>query len=166
MDRDRRRALGLVMGVAGLVAATMTNSNSGLILNIIGGGGSAVGLVLALVLGVTFGLFGGAPEPAPLAAVLPAPMPVVQPPPPVVEPEPDPEPPPEPVWTDAAAPIQQGPIKASVTKVAIEQVRMESTDLSRIARPKPQPMLKIQVTLENTSNDKIVECPVGWGEAI
>jgi hypothetical protein len=155
--------LGLVIGVAGLVAATMTNSSTGLILNIIGGGGSAVGLVLTIVLGVTFGLFGGAPEPAPVVAALPVAPPVVQRPPPVVEPEPEPEPepPPEPVWTGAAVPIQQGPIKASVAKVAIEQVRMESTDLSRITRPKPQPMLKIQVTLENTSNDKIIEAP-GW----
>lgn len=152
---------GLLLGIGGVVAATMTNSNSALVLNIIGGGGSAVGLALAVVLGVTFGLFGAAPQPAPVVAALPAPPPVVQTPAPVVEPEPQPEPPPEPVWTDASQPIQQGAIRATIAQAQIEQVRMESADLSRITRPTPQPMLKIQVTLENTSSDKIVEAP-GW----
>ncbi len=93
--------LGLVIGIAGLVTATMANSSSGLVLSIIGGGGSAVGLVLTVVLGVTFGLFGGRAEPAPIVAALPVAPPVVQQPPPVVEPEPE------------APPSRHGPMRQS-----------------------------------------------------
>jgi hypothetical protein len=48
-----------------------------------------------------------------------------------------------------------------VDSVGIEQVRMESSDLSKLSRPKPQPMLKIVISLENVSADRIVEAP-GW----
>ncbi|MEX2112437.1 MAG: DUF4339 domain-containing protein [Pirellulales bacterium] len=151
--------LGLLIGIAGLVAATMTNSSSGLLLNIIGSGGSAVGLVLAVVLGVTFGLFGGTPEP--VVTARPTLPPIVEAPPRVVQPEPQPEPPPEPIWTDASEAIEQGPIEATIASVGIEQVRLESADLSTIGRSKAQPMLKIRVTLQNVSIDRIVEAP-GW----
>jgi hypothetical protein len=151
-------ALGLLVGIAGLVVAALTGG-AGLILNVAGTSSSAVGLVLAVVLGITFGLFSG-PQP-PSVVARPELPPVVAPVavPPVVEPQP--EPPPEPVWTDASQPIVQEPIKAAVAGVGIEQVRMESSDLSTLRRPKPQPMLKLKVTIENISTDKIVEAP-GW----
>jgi hypothetical protein len=153
--------LGLIVGILGLVVAGMSKG-SGLILNVAGTSGSAVGLVLAVVLGVTFGLFSSAREPPRVVVERPALPPVEVPkeePPPPKQPEPEPEP--EPVWTDAAQPIEQPPISARVAGVAIEQVRLESTDLSTLRRQKPQPMLKIRVTIANTSSDKIVEVP-GW----
>jgi hypothetical protein len=159
--------LGLLVGIAGLVVAALSNG-AGLILNIAGTSSSAVGLVLAVVLGVTFGLFTG---PAPRHEVVQRPeLPAVVVPketqPPAKEPEPPP--PPEPAWTDVGQAIDQGPIRARIAAAAIEQVRMENTDLSTIGRSKPQPMLKIRVTLENTSSDKIVEVPgwVGGGDLI
>ena len=95
-------------------------------------------------------------------------MPVTPPPviapPKLEEPPPkEPEPEPEIVWTDAGQPIDEPPIRATITSAKIEQVRMESSDLSKMSRPKPQPMLKIKVKLENTSDDKIVEF-AGWME--
>mgnify|MGYP002622852577 FL=1 len=153
-------ALGLLIGIAGLVVAAM-GSGSGLILNVAGASSSAVGLVVAVALGITFGLF--RPEPTPQIVQRPslpevAPEPVKPDPPPMeVEPEPEPEP----EWFDASQPITQGPITATIASVGIERVRLESTDLSTMRRRKPEPMLKIRVDLENTSNDKIVAAP-GW----
>ncbi len=152
-------ALGLLVGIAGIVAATMSNTSAGLVLNVFGSGGSAVGLALAVVLGVMFGLFGGKPEP--VVTARPELPPVVEAPPKVETPQPKPAPPPEPVWTDARQPIEQFPIRAKVESVGIEQIRMESSDLSKMTRPKPQPMLKIVIALENVSADRIVEAP-GW----
>jgi hypothetical protein len=152
-------ALGLLVGMAGIVAATTSNSSAGLVLNIFGSGGSAFGLALAIVFGVMFGLFGGQPEP--VVTARPELPPVVEAPPKVETPEPKPAPPPEPVWTDAKQPLEQFPIRAKVESVGIEQIRMESTDLSKMSRPKPQPMLKMVITLENVSADRIVEAP-GW----
>jgi len=152
-------ALGLLVGILGLVVAALSGG-SGLILNISGTSSAAVGLVLSVVLGVTFGMFTGKPEPVVVARpTLPPVVPQVVETPPTAEPEP--MPPPEPVWTDAAEPLQQGDVKATIAGVAIEQVRMEGADLSQIRRPKPQPMLKVRVTIENTSADKIIEAP-GW----
>lgn len=151
-------ALGLLFGILGLVVAALSGG-SGLILNISGTSSAAVGLVLSIVLGVTFGLFAGKTEQVAARPTLPPVVPqVVETPPPA---EPEPMPPPEPVWTDASEAIQQGDVKATIAGVAIEQVRMESPDLSQIRRPKPQPMLKVRLTIENTSTDKIIEVP-GW----
>jgi hypothetical protein len=80
---------------------------------------------------------------------------------PSLPPPKEPEAPPEPVWTDAREGIQQGDIKAGISEVKIEQVRVE--DITTFKKPKPQPMLKIKVVLENISTDKIVEFP-GWSE--
>ena len=71
---------------------------------------------------------------------------------------PEPELPPEPVSTDASEPIQQGDIEA-VKSASIEMVAMESTDLSKLGRPKPQKMLKIRLLLGNTSTGQIMEVP-------
>jgi hypothetical protein len=148
-------ALGLLLGAAGLVLSAMQNG-SGLYLNIAGTSSSVVGLVLTVVFGVLFGLFSSA---SPKTVVsLPIPRPVV----PVSEAPPPAEPEPEPVWTLASESIQQGGIKASITSVKIEQVRLEGSDLSQMnKRQKPQPMLKVKVKIENTTADKIVEAP-GW----
>jgi hypothetical protein len=151
-------SLGLILGIAGFVISAR-KQGSGLALNIAGTSSSVVGLVLTVVFGVMFGLFGSKPSP-PIVAVLPTPPPVVVAP----EPEPEPEapaPPPEPVWTDASQAIEQGPIKASIASAKIEQVRIESADLSTLKKSKPQPMLKVVVTIVNTSVDRIVEVP-GW----
>ena len=157
-------ALGLVIGIAGLVFAAVSNG-SGLILNIAGTSSSAVGLVLAVVLGATYGMFAGAPPPMIVQKpALPDVPPSRQELPPPVEPEPEPEP----VWTDASQPIEQAPIKASITGVVIEQIRLESSDISTMKRQPPQPMLKIRLAIENISTDKIVAVPgwVGGGDAI
>jgi len=150
-----------VLGVGGLVLAAMYHG-SPLALGIAGTSSSVVGLVLAVVLGIKFNLFASAPEPPPRPIV--AAKPVVAPPePPKLEAPPpaEPQPEPQPVWTDASQPIEQGNIKARVVSAKIEQVRLEGTDLSTVRRQKPQPMLKIRVTIENTSTDKIVEFS-GW----
>jgi hypothetical protein len=151
-------SLGLILGIAGFVISAR-KQGSGLALNIAGTSSSVVGLVLTVVFGVMFGLFGSKPT-APIVAGLPAPPPIVAEP----EPEPEPEtpaPPPEPVWTLAGEAIEQPPIKASIVSAKIEQVRMESADLSTLKKSKPQPMLKVVVAFENTTSDRIVEVP-GW----
>lgn len=151
--------LGLILGIAGFVISAR-KQGSGLALNIAGTSSSVVGLVLTVVFGVMFGLFGGKPAPI---AVVPTPPPVIVAPEPEPEqpPEPEPAPPPEPVWTLASESIDQPPIKASIVSAKIEQVRMESVDLSTLKKSKPQPMLKVVVTIENTTADRIVEVP-GW----
>ncbi|MGD9719970.1 MAG: GYF domain-containing protein [Pirellulales bacterium] len=158
-------SLGLLVGIIGLIVAAVSHG-AGLILNVAGTGSSIVGLVLAVVMAAAQGMFTRA-APPPLA---PAPTPVVvaaqQLPP--VEPEPEPTPPPEPVWTEASQPIEQGPIKAGVASVGIEQVRLESGDLSIGRRQKPKPMLKVRIALQNISSDRIVSVPgwVGGGDLI
>ena len=130
---------------------------SGLPLSIAGTSSSAVGLVLTAVLGFVVRNVlehaqadggrqtnGGRSEPAPQ---LPQ------------EVAPPKEPEPEPVWFDAARGFEQGDVKAGIGAVAIEQVRIE--DVTTFKKPKPQPMLKVKVVLENTSTDKIVKI-VGW----
>lgn len=150
-------SLGLLLGIGGLVLSTM-HKGSGLALGIAGSSSSLVGLVLSVVLGIQFGLFGAAPpKPAPIIPVVAASEPPKQEPPPAPEPEPEPEP----EWTDAGESIDEPPIKASVVTAKVESVRLESTDLSTLKKPKPQLMLKIRVAIENTSADKIVEFP-GW----
>jgi GYF domain 2 len=152
--------LGLILGAVGLVLSAM-QKGSGLYLNVAGTSSAAVGLVLTVVLGVTFGMFGHPPAPRPVVAQKPA-LPPAEPPPVVeVAPPAEPEPPPEIVWTDAGSPIVQGPIKASIGAVGIQNVKLEGTDLSTLRASKPQPMLKIVVTIENTTTDKIVQVP-GW----
>ncbi len=157
-------ALGLLLGIAGLVVAAM-HKGSGLYVNVAASSSSVVGLVLTVVLGVTFGMF-SSPAPQPVATPAPAPPitvgpPVELPPQPEPEPEPKPEPPPEPVWTHASQAIDQGPIRAKIDSVGVQKIRLESTDLSTLRAGKPQPMLKIRVTIENTTEDKIVQVP-GW----
>jgi hypothetical protein len=151
-------ALGLLLGIAGFVVSAMHRA-SGLYLNIAGTASALVGLVLTIVFGVMFELFTSAP-PKQVAAAPPVQAVASEPEP--EAPTPEPEPPPEPVWTDAGEAIEQGPIKARIASARVEQVRMESADLSQITRrPKAQPMLKIRISLENTSTDRIVEAP-GW----
>ena len=48
--------LGLIVAIVGLVVAAMSHG-AGLLWNVAGASGSAVGLVLAVVLGISFGLF-------------------------------------------------------------------------------------------------------------
>jgi hypothetical protein len=146
--------VGLITGAIGLVLAAQ-HKGSGLMLNISGTSSAAVGLVMSVVLGVAFGMFTSAPAPKPQPVVVAKAIPT----PPVPTPIKRPEPAPEPVWTDAGQPIQQGDIKAAIVSVKIEQVRLE--DITTMKRGKPQPMLKIKVAIENTSQDKIVEFP-GW----
>ena len=161
--------LGLIIGIAGFVLSAM-HKGSGLYLNVAGTASSLVGMVLTIVFGVVAGMFTGAPAPKTVAMIpLPAPVQAVREPqlPPAQEPEP--EPPPEPVWTLASEAIEQGDIKARITSCKIEQVRLESMDLSRMnKREKPRPMLKIRVSIENTTPDKNVEVPgwVGGGDLI
>ena len=155
-------ALGLLLGIAGLVVAAM-QKGSGLYVNVAAASSSVVGLVLTVVLGVTFGMF-SSPAPQPVATPAPAPPITVPAPvemPPQPEPEPEPEPPPEPVWTHASQVIEQGPIRAKIESVGVQNIRLESTDLSTLRAGKPQPMLKIRVSIENTTEDKIVQVP-GW----
>jgi GYF domain 2 len=154
-------ALGLILGAVGLALSAMQNG-SGLYLNVAGTSSAAVGLVLTVVLGVTFGMFARPPAPPPVVVTQKPALPPAEPPPVVeVAPPAEPEPPPEIVWTDAGSPIVQGPIKASIGAVGIQNVKLEGTDLSTLKRSKPQPMLKILVTIENTTTDKIVQVP-GW----
>ncbi len=152
-------ALGLLLGIGGLVLAAM-HKGSGLALGIAGSSSSLVGLVLTAVL--LFNDF--SPQPvivaaAPIVAAQPAP-----PPPPAAQLEPAPEP----VWTDARESIEQGPIKASIASAKIEPVILENSDLTSLKRQKPQLMLKVRVTIENTSTDKIVEFGgwIGGGELV
>jgi hypothetical protein len=158
--------LGLLIAIVGLVVAARSQG-AGWVWNVDGASGSAVGLVLDIVLGISFGMFSSS---APQQQVVTRPTlpPVVEPTPAPVVPEPEPAPRPEPVWTDAAQAIVQGPIKASVVSVGVEQLRMENLDLSRLSRPKPKPMLKVVLNFENQSSDRIVEVPgwVGGGDLI
>ncbi|HEV3136420.1 MAG TPA: hypothetical protein VGZ26_00925 [Pirellulales bacterium] len=110
-----------------------------------------------VVLVATVAYFMLANEPAPAIVVTPTMPPVVVKPP--ASPPRQPEPEPEPVWTDASQGIEQGDIKAGIVSIKIEQVRLE--DITTMKKGKPQPMLKIKVVIENTSQDKIVEFP-GW----
>jgi hypothetical protein len=150
--------LGLLLGIGGLVLSAL-HKGSGLNLNIAGTASSAVGLVLTVVFGVVFGMFSSTAPTKPLAIVLP-PRPV-QPAPTLPPSEPEPEPEPELVWTEAGESIQQGAIKATIASAKIEQVTLESADLSTLKKQKPKPMLRILVTIENTTTDKIVDIP-GW----
>ncbi len=151
--------LGLLLAIGGLVLAAM-HRGSGLYLNIAAGGSSVVGLVLTVVLGSMFGLFGSPPK---QVAVIPKPLPPVQAAPLPHAPPPR-QPEPEPQWTDASqSSIQQGNVKASIVSAKVENVRLESGDLSRLAKQKSQPMLKIVVTIENTAKDKIIEVPLWHG---
>jgi hypothetical protein len=154
--------LGLITGVIGLALAAQ-HKGSGLMLNISGTSSAAVGLVMSVVLGVVHGMFTSAPAPMPTP---PAVVAKVTPTPAIPTPIKQPELPPEPVWTDASQPIQQGDIKAQIVSIKIEQLRLE--DITTMKRGKPQPMLKIKVALENTSQDKIVEFPgwIGGGEMV
>jgi hypothetical protein len=160
--------LGLLLAIGGLVLAAM-HKGSGLYLNVAAASSSLVGLVLTVVLGIQFGMF-SSPAPAPAPVTIPTPPVAAAPAPPVElpaqpEPEPEPAPPPEPVWTDAGQSIEQGPIKATITGVAIENVRLESADFARARPGKAQPMLRIRITIENISQDKIVQVP-GWSGGI
>ena len=145
--------LGLLLGIGGLVLSAM-HKGSGLALGIAGSSSSLVGLVLTAVL--LFYDFNPKPAPIVLPPVAAAPTPIAAPPP-AAEPEPEPEI----VWTDASESIAQGPIKATIASARIEPVILEGNDPSRLKRQKPQPMLKVRVTIENTTADKIVEF-AGW----
>jgi hypothetical protein len=149
--------LGLIFGIAGLVLSAM-HQGSGLYLSIAGTSSSVIGLVLAVVFGVMFGMFSAAPAPP---VSMPSPKPVAPPPQVATDPV-EPEPEPEPVWTDISESIEQGGIRARIVSAKIEQVRLESGDLSTMnRRQKPQPMLKIRIAIENTTPDKIIDVP-GW----
>lgn len=155
--------LGLVLGGCGLVFAALRDG-SGLYLNIAGTSSAAVGLVLSIALGVTFGMFAVAAPPQPnvtLKPSLPEPPPADSPPPVEPEPKPQPQPKPQVVWTNAADAIEQGSIKATIAGVGVQSVKLESLDFSTLKPSKPRPMLKIRVTVENTSPNKSVEVP-GW----
>jgi len=147
-------SVGLLLAIAGLVVSAR-KGGAGLYLNVAGSSSSLVGLVLTVVLGAQFGMFGSQPPPlaAPIVATLVAPPPTA---PPVAEPEPVPEI----VWTPHDQSIEQGPIRATLTSAKVEQVRFERDLLSGKA-PKPEPRLKIRISLENTSENRIVNCP-GW----
>jgi hypothetical protein len=154
-------AIGLLLGIAGIVVAAV-QGGSALYLNVATASSSLVGLVLTVVLGITTGMFS-----RPAAPFVEVPLQVVQQPAPApqpIEPEPESAPPPEPVWTDAGEAIEQGPIRARVSSVTIEQVRLESLDLAQMKRSKPQPMLRVRVSIENLSADKIATVP-GWNAA-
>ncbi|HTM55570.1 MAG TPA: DUF4339 domain-containing protein [Pirellulales bacterium] len=146
--------VGLLLAIAGLVVSAR-KGGAGLYLNVAGASSSLVGLVLTVVLGAVFGMFGSQPPPlaAPIAATLVAP-------PPAAPPAAEPEPPPEIVWTPHDQPIEQPPIRATLTSAKVETVRFERDLLSGKA-PKPEPRLKIRISLENTSTNRIVNCP-GW----
>ncbi len=156
--------LGLVLGGAALAMAAV-HKGSGLMLAVGGSSSSLVGLVLAVVLGVHFGLFGKvrrrrwwwSPSRRPPRRRRSK-----------TAPEPEPPKEPEIVWTPADQAIEQPPIRAKITSVAIEQVKMENADFTTLKRPKPQPMLVVKVTIDNTSEDRIVEVPgwVGGGDLI
>jgi hypothetical protein len=154
-------ALGLLVGFAGLVVAALQNA-AGLVLNVAAATSALVGLVVSVALGISTGMFSRAVPPA----VTAPPIVVQSPPPPApkVEPphkDPEPAPPPEPVWTDAGQSIERGPIRASITAAAVEQVRLESANPLSMQREKAAPYLHVQVRLENISADKIVNVP-GW----
>lgn len=154
-------ALGLLVGITGLVVAALQNA-SGLVMNVAAATSGLIGLVVSVVLGIQSGMF-AKPEPQVVAA---APITIPSPPPPepkVEAPEPtrEPEPPPEPVWTDVSQPIEQGPIRATITSAVVEQVRLESANPLSMKREKPAPYLHVRVLLENISTDKIVSAP-GW----
>lgn len=157
-------ALGLILGASGMIVSAM-QKGSGLYLNVAGTSSAAVGLVLTVVLGISFGMFTSTPEPTKIVVHRPAPPPTVETPAPTVEPpkepEPEPEPEPEIVWTDANLPIEQGPVRATIASVGVEKIRLESSDLSTMKRGPLKPMLKVRVTIENTTADKMVEAP-GW----
>lgn len=146
--------IGLLLAIAGLVVSAR-KGGAGLYLNVAGASSSLVGLVLTVVLGAVFGMFGSQPPPlaAPIAATLVAPPPAA---PPVAEPEPVPEI----AWTAHDQAIEQPPIRGTLTTAKVEQVRFERDLLSGKA-PKPEPRLRIRISLENTSTNRIVNCP-GW----
>jgi hypothetical protein len=149
--------LGLLLGIAGMVLAAM-QKGAGLYLNVAVASSSLVGLVLTIVLGVRFGMFSSpAPPPVAVAPVVVAPQPVAQAPSAVKEPEPAPEP----VWTDASEAIEQGPIRARISGLRVENIRLESANFAQMSRGKPQPLLRVRVSIENISPDKIVAVP-GW----
>jgi hypothetical protein len=151
--------LGLILGIAGMVLSAM-HQGSGLYLGIAGTSSSVVGLVLSVVFGVMFGMFSAAQVP-PITISVPKPI-VPQPKVAAAPDEPEPVSEPEPVWTDISESIEQGPIRASIVSAKIEQVRLESGDLSTMnRRQKPQPMLKIRMAIENSTPDKIIDVP-GW----
>ena len=154
-------SIGLLLGIAGIVLAAV-QAGSGLYLNVATASSSLVGLVLTVVLGIKVGMFSSPVAPF-VELKLPPPI-AQQPPAPVAEPtapEPEPAPPPEPVWTDASEAIEQGPIRARIAGVTIEQVRLESLDFAQVKRSKAQPMLHVRVSIENLSMDKIASVP-GW----
>jgi hypothetical protein len=152
--------LGLLLAGTGLAISAM-RQGSGLYLNIAGTSSAAVGLVLTVVLGITFGMF-SSKQPQPVVVNRPVPVPVVEEPAPPPELPKEPEPPPlEIVWTDAGEAIDQPPIRAKIAGAAIEKIRLESSDLTTMKREPLAPKLRIRVTIENTSQDKIVEVP-GW----
>jgi hypothetical protein len=153
--------LGLLLAGTGLAISAM-RQGSGLYLNIAGTSSAAVGLVLTVVLGITFGLF-SSQQPQPVVVNRPAPLPIVEEPapPPELPKESEPPPPPEIVWADAGEAIDQPPIRAKIAAAAIEKIRLESSDLGTIKRGPLEPRLRIRVTVENASQDKIVEVP-GW----
>jgi hypothetical protein len=150
-------SLGLLLGIFALVVAAMAKG-SGLGLSIAGTSTSLVALVLSIVLGIQFGLFSGAKPPVIIAR---APPPVTTPPPKEEPPPKEPEPEPEPQWFDASEAIEQGSIRAKIESVGIEQVRIESMDLSTLKAAKPKPMLMVRVSVENIAQDKVVEF-AGW----
>ena len=153
-------AAGLLTGIAGLVLAAI-KKGAGLYVNVAAASTSLVGLVLTVVLAIVFGMFSPATQ---TVVVAPPPVmaPVVQPPPaPEPEPEPEPEPPPKIEWTKADQSIEQGPIRATITSVGIEKVRLENADFSQITRGKSEPMLRVRVKIENISDNRIVQVP-GW----
>jgi hypothetical protein len=148
-------AIGLLLAIAGLVVSAR-KGGAGLYLNVAGASSSLVGLVLSVVLGAKFGLFSSSAPVViapPLTAALVAPAPVAPAP---VEPEPAPEI----VWTPHDQAIEQAPIRAQVTSAKVEPVRFERDLLSGKPR-KPEPRLKVRIAIENTSANRIVNCP-GW----
>jgi hypothetical protein len=145
--------IGLLLGIAGLTVSAM-QGGAGLIFNVAAASASVVGLVLTTALM----LF----TPKPIEVVVaPPPPPVEQTPAPEPVKEPEPAPPPEPVWTDASQSIEMPPIKATIVAASVETMRLESADAATLARSKPEKKLRIRVTIENTSTDKIVAAP-GW----
>ena len=150
-------ALGLLLGGAALTTAAM-HKGSGLMLAVSGSSSSLIGLVLSIVMGVQFGLFGKSEPPKPIIVAAPIVAPPVEKPP---EPEPEPPKPPEIVWTPADQAIELPPIRAKIVSAKIENVKMENADPSMLGRPKPKPMLKIVLSIDNTSADRIVDVP-GW----
>jgi hypothetical protein len=148
--------VGLLLAIAGLVVSAR-KGGAGLYLNVAGASSSLVGLVLTVVLGAQFGMFSSRAAAVaiapPIAAALIAPTPLA--PAPV-----EPEPPPEIVWTPHDQAIEQAPIRASIASAKVEQVRFERDLLSGKPR-KSEPRLKLRIAIENTSTNRIVNCP-GW----